>query len=144
MIFVACVPEREAGPGVPAEPGQPVCLPVHLGQVRQGIHQLEADVAARAEVRVERWRQGITRAESVDELHHVEASPDHRLVSAQGERRGMRHRRPIERRQDPELPDHVVRRRRHRDPRGAPEHPVLGPAPETHTGTRRSARIRSN
>ncbi|TMK65766.1 MAG: hypothetical protein E6G60_04320 [Actinobacteria bacterium] len=75
------------------------------------------------EVVGERRRQRKARREAVDALHQVEGRAHHLGISAERERRGVRHRGAVKGAQDAELARHRVGRRR--AARRAPEYPAL-------------------
>ena len=79
-------------------------------QVTQRVHQTLADLAGPLlSQRLQLGRRPVRHP--VDQRHHVERRPEHRLVGAPRIRLGDRHRGPLERRDDAVLATHVVRRR---------------------------------
>jgi hypothetical protein len=63
-------------------------------------------------------------------LHHVEGHAEQRLVVAHGEHARRAGGRVLERAQQPRLAQHVMRGRRQRRPRRAPQHRARVPAPD--------------
>ena len=92
----------------PAEVGEPRLGGVQRVQARQRIDQLLAQAASLALIEATGDLLGVGRHQAVDVLHHVEGRVDDGGVLADGEGARYGHRGAGQRRDDAELPLHVV------------------------------------
>jgi hypothetical protein len=125
-----------------AEAVEPARPPVGVVHLHERVDELLADRAPAGRV-VERGGHGGRDHVALDQLHDVERRADHALVVARREHRRRARGGRLERLQQARLAQHVVRRRRQRPARRAPQHPRLTAAADQvrHVGVALAERL---